>query len=103
MITQYVLPLALTSVFYALVVRQVWYRQQVGAPSSDQARRKAFDEKKRTTIVMLIFVTALFAASYLPTHIWHLLLFYTKLIPVQRNTCYSSTAYMISYWVGISR
>ncbi|KAH9391199.1 Neuropeptide Y receptor [Tyrophagus putrescentiae] len=102
MITQYVLPLALTSVFYALVVRQVWYRQQVGAPSSDQARRKAFDEKKRTTIVMLIFVTALFAASYLPTHIWHLLLFYTKLIPVKRNTCYSSTAYMISYWVGIS-
>ena len=100
MITQYFIPLGLTGIFYGFVVHRIYFRQQIGA--STDAKRQEFDEKKKQTINMLIFVTVLFVLSYLPTHIWHYLMFYTSLIPQKKNTCYSSTFYMISYWVGIS-
>ena len=103
MVTQYFIPLGLVVFWYGAVVRQVWYRQQVGTGGQDADKRAKFDEKKAQTIKMLIFVTALFAASYLPTHVWHYLFFFTTVFRFQKNSCHSSTAYMISYWLGISR
>ena len=101
MITQYFVPLGLTLVFYALVMQRIWSRKQLTGTTSDE-KKQAFDEKKKQTIKMLIVVTVLFALSYLPTHIFHFLMFYTKVIPQQKNTCYSSTFYMLCYWLGIS-
>lgn len=100
MITQYFIPLGLTAIFYGFVMQRIWTREQVGASSG--AKRQQFDARKKQTIQMLIFVTALFAVSYLPIHIWHFTLFFTSLIPQKPGTCYSSTFYMISYWIGIS-
>lgn len=72
------------------------------AGKNSDVKRQQFDEKKRKTIRMLIVVTVLFALSYIPTHVYHFLMFYTKVIPQKAGKCYSSTYYMLGYWLGIS-
>ncbi len=114
LLTQYVLPLLLTALFYGLVMRRVWTREQVGLggaastavlnrSASRSRRAAAFEAKKRQTVVMLSVVTALFAAAYLPTQIWHLLMFTTsRVLPKFKGGCYVSTFYMLCYWLAIS-
>lgn len=68
----------------------------------DTTRRQQFDEKKKRTIKMLIIVTLLFGLAYLPVQVFHFLMFALKVIPLQTDTCYSSTLYVLSYWLGIS-
>lgn len=102
MLTQYVLPLILTAILYGLVMKRVWAREQIGAQRTSGTRRAAFDAKKKQTIVMLVVVTVLFALSYLPIQIWHLLMFTTSLIPKSRTGCFTSTFYMLCYWLAIS-
>lgn len=102
MLTQYVLPLLLTAIFYGLVMQRVWAREQIGANRTSGTRRAAFDAKKKQTIVMLVVVTVLFAVAYLPTQIWHLLMFTTSLIPKSKTGCFTSTFYMLCYWLAIS-
>ena len=70
--------------------------------TSDDDKRAQFDERKRQTIIMLIFVTLLFALSYLPSHTYLYMMFFTKIIPQKSGTCYASTAYSLAYWLGIS-
>lgn len=101
MITQYVIPLGLTAIFYILVMRRIWSREQIAGAANDK-KREEFDRKKRQTIIMLIVVTILFTLSYMPTHVYHFLMFYTNIIPVKKGVCYSSTWYVLSYWLGIT-
>ena len=71
--------------------------------ASRSRRAAAFEAKKRQTVVMLAVVTALFAAAYLPTQIWHLLMFTTSgVLPKFKGGCYVSTFYMLCYWLAIS-
>ncbi len=95
-------------------MRRVWAREQVGLgaaastavlhrSASRSRRAAAFEAKKRQTVVMLAVVTALFAAAYLPTQIWHLLMFTTSgVLPKFKGGCYVSTFYMLCYWLAIS-
>src|SRR5699024_2354557 len=91
--------LILTTIFYSLVMRRIWSRDQLSGTSCD-VKRAQFNEKKKQTIKMLIIVTALFALAYLPTHIWYFIFMY--FVPISQTSCYSSTPFMLSYWLGIS-
>ena len=99
-ITQYLIPLLLTTYFYGMVVQTVWKRQNIGTASED--KKKALDKNKKRTIKMLIVVTVLFAIAWFPTHLMHFLKFYTNVIPVSQGKCNASTFYMLCYWLGIS-
>lgn len=100
--TQYVLPLSLTAIFYFLVAKRIWQRQEMtGTKSTDKLEQ--FDQRKRDTIRMLVIVTVLFALSYVPNHVVHLLKYYTSLLPKKKSTkCHSSTFYMLCYWLAVS-
>lgn len=99
--TQYLIPLGLTAYLYLRVMGTIWSREQMTGTKSED-KQQQFDEKKKRTILMLIVVTALFALSYIPTHVYHFLMFYTNAIPLVKGTCYSTAAYMLGYWLGIS-
>lgn len=99
--TQYLIPLGLTAYFYMKVMNTIWSREQMTGTKCEE-KQQQFDEKKKRTILMLIVVTVLFALSYIPTHVYHFLMFYTYAIPLVKGTCYSTPAYMLGYWLGIS-
>jgi hypothetical protein len=101
-ITQYVIPLALTGYLYGMVVYTIWQRERIGTVSD--TKKQSFDKTKRRTVKMLIIVTALFALAWFPTHLMHFLKFYTNVIPISegKSQCNATTFYMICYWLGIS-
>lgn len=101
LITQYIIPLTLTAVFYTLVMRTIWKREHITGSQSEE-KRQSFDAKKKRTVIMLMVVTILFALSYLPTHIMHFLMFYTNVLPQRKHTCNASTFYRLCYWLAIS-
>lgn len=100
--TQYVLPLMFTALFYILVAHRIWLRQEMTGTKSEQ-RLQQFDERKRATVRMLVVVTILFALSYVPNHVVHLLKYYSDLLPEHRSKhCHKSTFYVMCYWIAIS-
>lgn len=102
MLTQYVIPLAVTGYLYGMVMYTIWKREKVGTVSTN--KKESLDETKKRTIKMLIIVVVLFSLAWFPTHLMHFLKFYTNIIPVHltKYKCNASTFYMLCYWLGIS-
>ena len=83
------------------MVKKIYSREQIAGTANDE-KRAQFDERKKQTIKMLIFVTVLFALAYLPSHTYLYMMFFTKIIAQKSGTCYASTSYSLAYWLGIS-
>lgn len=85
-ISQFLIPLIITSILY----REIWIaiknREMVGDQSSDSNKKKQFSKNKKKLIKMLIIVVVLFIAVWLPTHLIHFFNFYiVHLLPRSCN------------------
>lgn len=70
-ITQYLIPLILTSVAYIRIVKRLWYSSVLGAVTEDQAKHR--NKAKKKTITMLIIVMVVFAFCWFPLNLYHLI------------------------------
>lgn len=69
-LTQYVIPLAVTSFAYTRLVGRIHCRTCVGAATATQVKSRV--RAKRRTIIMLVIVMVVFAVCWLPLNIYHI-------------------------------
>lgn len=74
MVLQFVIPLSITSVMYIWLWIQLRNHQIVGELTDEKIARKR--KSNRNLTIMLMFTVIAFAVSWLPVHIWHLVMFF---------------------------
>ena len=67
---QFLIPLLVTMVAYSLISYHLWGAGHIGAATQQQQVRRL--ASRRRTIKMLLLVVVLFAMSWLPLNIYHL-------------------------------
>ncbi|RWS00360.1 putative G-protein coupled receptor 83-like protein [Dinothrombium tinctorium] len=103
---QYVIPLVVTGILYAIIARKIWTQKKVGA--STAASQEARDAKKKKIVLMLIVVVVVFALCWLPLHALNFTDYVIKQLENKKGTgnkgklCNDSTTYFVLYWLGIS-
>ncbi|XP_037040316.1 probable G-protein coupled receptor tkr-1 [Bradysia coprophila] len=98
MLLQFVIPLGITSVMYTWLLIQLRCQKIVGEATDDKIARKK--KSNRNLTIMLMFTVIAFAVSWLPVHIWHLVMFFQ--IKLKGSKCNSSLAYSLCYWFAVS-
>ncbi|XP_054158293.1 prolactin-releasing peptide receptor-like [Oppia nitens] len=98
MVTQYAIPLSLSTVLYVFCMIKIVSRKRIGAVTAQQSR--LFSRSKRRTIQMLTLALMAFALAWLPVHLIHLVDFY--ITPLLATDCNSSQYYLFFYWLAIS-
>lgn len=73
-VLQFVIPLGITSVMYAWLLRQLRDREIVGEATDEKIARKR--KSNRNLTIMLMCTVVAFAVSWLPVHIWHMVMFF---------------------------
>ncbi|RWS05546.1 putative G-protein coupled receptor 83-like isoform X2 [Dinothrombium tinctorium] len=102
---QYFLPLFVTAILYALVVRRIWHRERIGIATITRSENES--EKKRI-IFMLITVVVVFTLCWLPLHALNFTDYMIKQLEKKSGgrgggkLCNDSTLYFLLYWLGIS-
>lgn len=74
MVLQFFVPLGITSVMYTWLVIQLRNQRIVGVPTDEKIARR--EKSNRNLTIMLMFTVIAFAVSWLPVHIWHLVMFF---------------------------
>ncbi|RWS24889.1 hypothetical protein B4U80_13839 [Leptotrombidium deliense] len=102
---QYLIPLLVTCLLYAKVVRKIWLRERTGIATVSKSER---DAEKRRIIFMLITVVVVFTLCWLPLHILNFVDYVIKKLEKRSGgrgggkLCNDSTLYFLLYWLGIS-
>lgn len=73
-VLQFFVPLGITSVMYTWLLIEQHNHQIVGEPTNEKIARKK--KSNRNLTIMLMFTVIVFAVSWLPVHIWHLVMFF---------------------------
>ena len=97
LISQYVIPMAVTGYAYGHIVRKLWARELVGQPSANQ--RLSHQKARRKTIKMLITVVAIFCVCWMPLNMYHLL---TDFHPDSERFHHNSSVYLACHWFAMS-
>ena len=86
-VINYLLPVSIISVLYAITVRRLWYHE---APGEDLGQnRERQQQTKRKVVRMLIIVFTAFALCWLPGQVFQLYLAVTaKNLPIVAAACY---------------
>ncbi|XP_013780259.1 probable G-protein coupled receptor 83 [Limulus polyphemus] len=95
-LTQYVIPLAMTTVAYGRVVVRIWRRETIGDVTEQQLASQL--QAKRRTIKMLILVGIVFAICWLPLNLYHLIIDFNlspEFLP-------STTYFFMFHWLAMS-
>ena len=92
-VTCYCVPLTLISVFYALITWRVWFRHSPGVLNSPDG---VLQRSKVKVVRMLLILTAIFAASWLPLYALMLVCYYSRCPDI------SVTLQPIFQWLGSS-
>lgn len=74
MVLQFFVPLGITTVMYIWLVIRLRNQQIVGESTDEKIARK--ERSNRNLTIMLMFTVIAFAVSWLPVHIWHLVMFF---------------------------
>lgn len=122
-LTQYLLPLVIASIFYTKCIQKMLSRKRIGkAPllpfyvligwvttffaffkhsgERNTHQEALFYRSKMRTIKMLVLSLSAFALAWLPVHLVHFIDFY--IYPLMPKQCNSSFTYNFFYWAAIS-
>ncbi|XP_076372830.1 G-protein coupled receptor 83-like [Tachypleus tridentatus] len=95
-LTQYVIPLAMTTAAYGRIVVRIWRRETIGDVTEQQLTSQL--QAKRRTIKMLILVGIVFALCWLPLNLYHLIIDFnlsSEFLP-------STTYFFMFHWLAMS-
>lgn len=98
MFSQYIIPLLITAVLYYYVLIGIRKRSVVGLSSTQ--KEQSIEKAKKRTVKMLIIVVTVFAITWLPVHIWHMLKFFV--LNIKGSKCGSDFLYSLAYWFAVN-
>ena len=93
-LTQYLIPLSITAIVYLLIGIQIWQRARLGAMTKEQINFHAKSKKK--TLRILVLVVVVFAVSWFPLNLYHILTDFGS------SHYYNSTTFLICHWFAMS-
>ncbi|RWS23536.1 putative G-protein coupled receptor 83-like protein [Leptotrombidium deliense] len=103
---QYVIPLFVTILLYALIVRKVWAQRRFTNSTNSTSDKK--NQRQRRLVIMLVLVVVVFLICWLPLHALNFTDYVIKKLEkkvkkcTKKVSCNDSTTYFFLYWFGIS-
>ena len=94
---QFLIPLLVTMLAYSHISHHLWGSHHIGAVTQQQQLRRL--ASRRRTIKMLIPVVILFAVSWLPLNLYHLVSDWSR---ETSESLHSSTIFFISHILAMS-